>query len=435
MHGRNARWMITLGCVAAILEAAPALADTGAARAGDTAWMLTATALVLAMTLPGLSLFYGGLVRAKNALSLMTHCLAIAAVVSVLWVVCGYSLAFAPGGAAQAVIGGPGRLFMAGVDAGSLAGGLPEALFASFQLTFAVITPALAIGAVAERMRFAAVLAFAALWLLGVYVPVAHWVWGGGWLQGLGALDFAGGTVVHINAGVAGLVAAARLGRRRGWPVTPLPPHSLMLTMAGAGLLWVGWFGFNAGSALAADGNAAMAMGVTQAAAAAGALAWMALEWRRHRRPSALGLASGAIAGLVAITPAAGFVGFAGALAIGGAAGIAGLFAVDLLKPRLGIDDSLDAFFIHGVAGILGALLTAVFADAGLGGAGLAEGRGILDQLGIQALAVAATVAHDAVVTFGILLLLERVTGLRVARDVEIEGLDLAVHGERGWNL
>ncbi len=413
----------------------PAWAGEETASAGDTAWMLTATALVLAMTLPGLSLFYAGLVRVKNALSLMAQCFAIAAIVTVVWVVCGYSLAFTPGEAAPALIGGLSRAFLLGVDGHAMSGGIPEALFLTFQLTFAIITPALAIGSVAERMRFSALLWFAALWLLVVYVPIAHWVWGGGWLQAREALDFAGGTVVHINAGVAGLVAAWRLGPRRGWPVTAMPPHSLMLTMAGAGLLWVGWFGFNAGSALAADGSAAMALGVTQAATAAGALAWMVLEWRWHRRPSALGLASGAVAGLVAITPAAGFVGFAGALAIGTAAGLAGVLAVNLLKPRLGIDDSLDAFFIHGVAGVLGALLTGVFAAESLGGVGLPAGRGILDQLGVQALAVGATFVYDVLATGVIVILLDRLIGLRVSRDEEIEGLDLAIHGERAYDM
>ncbi len=418
-----------------LLAPAAAWAGEGGPAAGDIAWMLTATALVLAMTLPGLSLFYSGLVRAKNALSLMAQCFAIAAIVTVLWVACGYSLAFTTGGTASALIGDFSRAFLLGLDGRAMSGGIPEALFMTFQLTFAIITPALAIGSVAERMRFSALLWFTALWLLAVYVPIAHWVWGGGWLGSLGALDFAGGTVVHINAGVAGLVAAWRLGPRRGWPVTAMPPHSLMLTMAGAGLLWVGWFGFNAGSALAADANAAMALGVTQVASAAGALAWMVLEWQWHRRPSALGLASGAVAGLVAITPAAGFVGFAGALVIGALAGIAGVLAVNLLKPRLKIDDSLDAFFIHGIAGIVGALLTGVFAAGSLGGTGLPMGRGILDQLGIQALAVAATLVYDGIVTAVIVILLDRLIGLRVSREEEIEGLDLAIHGERAYDL
>ncbi len=433
--GRFVTALAFIGPIITLFAPAAAWAGNGDTSAGDTAWMLTATALVLAMTLPGLSLFYSGLVRAKNALSLMAQCFVIAAIVTVLWVVCGYSLAFTPGTVAPAVIGDLSRAFLLGVDGQAMSGGIPEALFLTFQLTFAIITPALAIGSVAERMRFSALLWFTALWLLLVYVPIAHWVWGGGWLQARDALDFAGGTVVHINAGVAGLVAAWRLGPRRGWPVTAMPPHSLMLTMTGAGLLWVGWFGFNAGSALAADGSAAMALGVTQAATAAGALAWMILEWRWHRRPSALGLASGAVAGLVAITPAAGFVGFAGALVIGAAAGVAGVLAVNLLKPRLRIDDSLDAFFIHGVAGILGALLTGVFAAESLGGVGLPAGRGILDQLGVQALAVAATLVYDGIVTGVIVILLDRTIGLRVGKDEEIEGLDLALHGERAYDL
>ncbi|WP_428099032.1 ammonium transporter [Candidatus Rariloculus sp.] len=400
---------------------------------GDTAWMLTATALVLFMTIPGLSLFYGGMVRAKNALSVMMQCFAITCLMTVLWVLYVYSLAF--GGDVGGVIGDLSKAFMAGVGVDVVSGTIPETVFSIFQLTFAVITPALIVGAFAERMKFSAMLWFMALWVTLVYAPIAHWVWGGGWLGELGVLDFAGGTVVHINAGIAGLVAAFVLGKRRGYPRTAMKPSNLVLTMVGAGMLWVGWFGFNAGSQLAADGTAGMAMAVTQVATAAAALTWMFLEWSSHGKPSALGLASGAVAGLVAITPASGFVGPMGALVIGAASGLLCYLAVVKAKHALGYDDSLDAFGVHGIGGIVGALLTGVFVDAGLGGAGLAEGMTIVSQVGRQFAGVAATIVWCGVVSFILLKVLDAVIGLRVTEEQEEEGLDLVLHDEQGYNL
>ncbi len=409
--------------------------EDGGLSAGDTAWMLVSTALVLLMTVPGLSLFYAGMVRAKNALSVMMQCFAITALVTVLWVSYGYSLAFSDGGALQAWIGGWSKSFMAGVLPDTLSGSIPESVFAMFQLTFAIITPALIVGGFAERMKFSAVLWFSALWVSLVYFPVAHWVWGGGWLGDLGALDFAGGTVVHINAGIAGLVAALVVGPRRGWPKTPMWPHSLMLTLTGEGSLWFGWFGFNAGSELAADGTAGMALAVTQVATAAAALTWMFAEWIVHGKPSALGIASGAVAGLVAITPASGFVGVSGALVIGTVAALVCYLAVTRLKPKLGYDDALDAFGVHAMGGIVGALLTGVFAAQALGGVGLADGVSITRQLGIQAIAVAVTIAYDAVLSYALLKLLDATIGLRVDAESETQGLDLVLHDERAYDL
>ncbi len=398
---------------------------------GDTAWMLTSTALVLFMTIPGLSLFYAGMVRAKNALSVMMQCFAICCLMTIIWVLYGYSLAFDSGG----FVGGLGKAFMAGVTVDSLSGTIPESVFAMFQLTFAVITPALIVGAFAERMKFSAVLWFMAIWVTVVYAPVCHWVWGGGWLGGLGVLDFAGGTVVHINAGVAGLVAAVVMGKRQGFPQSPMKPSNVVLTMVGAAMLWVGWFGFNAGSELAADGTAGMAMAVTQIATAAAALTWMFSEWISHGKPSALGLVSGAVAGLVAITPASGFVGPMGALVIGIVSGYGCYLAVVKAKRAFGYDDSLDAFGVHGVGGIIGALLTGVFVDAGLGGAGLAEGATIVSQVGLQAVGVIATILYCGIVSFIILKVLDSVIGLRVSQEEEQEGLDLVLHDEQGYNL
>lgn len=402
-------------------------------NSGDTAWMLTSTALVLFMTIPGLSLFYAGMVRAKNALSVMMQCFAITCLVTILWVVYLYSLAF--GDDMGGFVGGLGKLFMAGVTADSLSGTIPESVFSMFQLTFAVITPALIVGAFAERMKFSAMLWFMALWVTLVYAPVAHWVWGGGWLGEKGVLDFAGGTVVHINAGVAGLVAALVMGKRRGYPQQPMKPSNLVLTMVGAGMLWVGWFGFNAGSELAADGVAGMAMVVTQVATAAAALTWMFLEWMSHGKPSALGLVSGAVAGLVAITPASGFVGPMGALAIGIASGLVCYLAVVRLKRVFGYDDSLDAFGVHGVGGFVGAILTGVFVDAGLGGAGLAEGVGIGGQVVKQFIGAGATIVYCGLVSFVLLKIIDLVIGLRVSDEEEVEGLDLVLHDEMGYNL
>jgi Amt family ammonium transporter len=402
-------------------------------NAADTAWLLTATALVLFMTLPGLALFYAGLVRGKNVLSILSQCFAITCVVSLLWLVVGYSLAFADGGAAQGVIGGLSKVLLAGVDRDALTGTVPEALFAMFQLTFAVITPALVVGGFAERMRFSAVLWFTVLWLLLVYVPIAHWVWGGGWLARLGVLDYAGGIVVHINAGVAALVCAIVLGRRRGFPNVPMAPHSLPLAVAGAGMLWVGWFGFNAGSALAANESAAMALLVTHIGASAGALGWMGIEWQRFGKPSVLGVVTGMVAGLGTITPASGFVGPAGALVIGATAGVVCFFATHFVKRRLLIDDSLDVSPVHGVGGVLGTLLTGVFAATQLGGAGFTVQKSIAAQFGVQLLGVSAAIAWCALVTWIILKIVRALVGLRVSEEDEAQGLDIAVHGERGY--
>ncbi|MBD07985.1 MAG: ammonia channel protein [Gammaproteobacteria bacterium] len=399
---------------------------------GDTAWMLTSTALVLFMTIPGLSLFYAGMVRAKNALSVMMQCFTICCLMTVLWVLYLYSLAFSDG---SAFIGDLSMAFMSGVGVDSLSGTIPESVFSMFQLTFAIITPALIVGAFAERMKFSAMLWFMAIWVSVVYAPVCHWVWGGGWLGEMGVLDFAGGTVVHINAGIAGLVAAIVMGKRRGYPESPMKPSNLVLTMVGAAMLWVGWFGFNAGSQLAADGVAGMAMAVTQVATAAGALTWMFAEWKSHGKPSALGLVSGAVAGLVAITPASGFVGPMGALAIGIASGLGCYISVVKIKRTFGYDDSLDAFGVHGIGGIIGAVLTGVFVDAGLGGAGLADGVTMAAQVGKQFVGIVATIVYCGIVSFIILKVLDNVIGLRVSEQDEQEGLDLVLHDEQGYNM
>jgi ammonium transporter, Amt family len=409
-------------------DAAPA-ADTG-----DTAWIIAATALVLFMTLPGLALFYAGLVRAKNVLSILMQCFAITGVVSLLWLAVGYSLAFSDGGAAQPFIGSLDKAFMLGVGRDALTGTIPETVFFMFQMTFAIITPALVIGGFAERKRFSSVLGFTVLWLLLVYVPLAHWVWGGGWLAKLGVMDFAGGIVVHVSAGVSALVSALVLGKRRGFPQTAMTPHSLPLTVAGAGMLWVGWFGFNAGSALAANGSAGMAMLTTHMGASAGALAWMFIEWKKYGKPSMLGVVTGVVAGLGTITPASGFVGPLGAVAIGLTAGTVCFFATQLLKRKLEIDDSLDVSPVHGVGGVIGTLLTGVFAAVSLGGTGFPVQTSIGAQLGVQALGVVAAAAWCALLTWVILKLLNVVFGLRVSEEKETEGLDLAEHGERGYS-
>ncbi|MBF0307552.1 MAG: ammonium transporter [Alphaproteobacteria bacterium] len=395
---------------------------------GNTAWMLTATALVLLMTLPGLALFYAGMVRKKNILSMMMQSFALCGLITILWVAAGYSLAFSEG---NAFIGGLSKVMMRGIGIDALsAGNVPETVFVVFQMTFAIITPALITGAFAERMRFSAMLAFMGLWLFVVYVPVAHWVWGGGFLGGVGVLDYAGGTVVHINAGVAGLVAALVLGPRAGFGVDNLSPANLALAVIGASLLWVGWFGFNAGSAVAADGRAGMAMLVTQVAAAAAALSWMFAEWALRGKPSVLGVISGAVSGLVAITPASGFVGAGGAMAIGAVAGLVCLWGVTGLKRMLRYDDSLDCFGVHGLGGMVGALLTGVFAESAIGGAsGLIEGNAA--QLATQGWGVLVVTAYCAAATWALLKLIDLTIGLRVAPDLEREGLDLAIHGER----
>ncbi|HKJ83319.1 MAG TPA: ammonium transporter [Mariprofundaceae bacterium] len=413
---------------------APGMAVAGEAAkldSGDTAWMITATALVLLMTIPGLALFYGGMVRKKNVLSVLMQSIAVTALVSVLWVVAGYSLAFSGDGA---FVGNLAKGFFAGVGVDALSGTIPETVFATFQMTFAIITPVLVIGAFVERMKFSAVFLFLGIWVLAVYSPICHWVWGGGWLGSLGTLDFAGGTVVHINAGVAGLVAALVLGKRLGYPKEPMLPHNLTLTLVGASLLWVGWFGFNAGSELAADGTAGMAMLVTQVATAMAVLGWMFAEWIVFKKPSLLGACSGAVAGLVAITPASGFVGPIGALVIGLAAGVICFVAVAFIKKAMGYDDSLDAFGVHAVGGIVGALLTGIFAAKGLGGAGLADGVSIGGQLVVQAEAVLATIVYDAVMTFIILKVIDVIVGLRVSPDEEREGLDVTQHGEQVYD-
>ncbi|HHQ41342.1 MAG TPA: ammonium transporter [Chromatiales bacterium] len=413
---------------------APSLALADELNSGDTAWMLTATALVLMMTIPGLSLFYAGMVRSKNVLSVLMQCFAITGLMTVLWALYGYSVAF---GGEGAFWGGLDKAFLKGVTVESMSGTIPETVFMTFQMTFAIITPALIVGAFAERMKFSAMLWFMALWLTFVYAPIAHWVWGdGGWLGGRGILDFAGGTVVHINAGIAGLVAALVVGKRLGYPGTPMPPHNLGLTVVGASLLWVGWFGFNAGSELAADNTAGMAMAVTQIATAAAALAWMFSEWLSHGKPSVLGIASGAVAGLVAITPASGTAGPMGALVIGLAAGVGCFIAATKVKRALGYDDSLDVFGVHAVGGIIGAVLTGVFCAPSLGGAGFGEGiSSIGQQVGVQLLGVGATVVYTAVVSFILLKIVDVVIGLRVTEEQETEGLDLALHDERGYIL
>jgi ammonium transporter, Amt family len=401
---------------------------------GNTAWMITATALVLFMTLPGLALFYGGLVRTKNVLSVLMQCFSITALVTVLWVAVGYSLVFTPNPSPElnGFVGGLGKAFLAGVGRDALRGSIPETVFAMFQLTFAVITPALIIGAFAERLRFSAMLVFMTLWSLLVYVPVAHWMWGGGWLQQRGALDFAGGIVVHVSAGVAGLVTAVYVGKRRGYPHAPMPPHSLTLSVVGAGMLWMGWFGFNAGSACAADGQAGMAVAVTQISAATAALAWMLLEWRRNGRPSVLGIITGSVAGLATITPGSGYVGAGGALVIGLVAGVVCFLGATRLKQRFGYDDALDAFGVHGVGGLVGSVLTGAFAATSLGGS---EQLVVGHQLGVQALACAATAGWSAVMTWVAIKVADLACSARVDEDEEQVGLDLASHEERGYDF
>jgi len=408
---------------------------------GDTAWMLTSMALVLLMTVPGLALFYAGMVRSKNVLSVMMQCFAITSLVTVLWTLFGYSMAFDATGMTKGVtnlysfVGSLNKAFLHGVTVDSLTGTIPETVFMAFQMTFAIITPALIVGAFAERMKFSALLWFMGLWSLLVYSPIAHMVWGGAgsFLGDLGVLDFAGGTVVHINAGIAGLVACLVMGKRKGYPTTAMPPHNLGYTVIGASLLWVGWFGFNAGSAVAANGTAGMAMAVTQIATGTAALAWMFAEWLSHGKPSVLGIASGAVAGLVAITPASGFVGPMGAIAIGIAAGVICYLAASKLKRALGYDDSLDAFGVHAVGGIVGALLTGVFAAASLGGS--QANLNIGSQVWIQFEGVMATIIYCSILTFIILKVIDAVIGLRVSEEEETEGLDLSQHDERGYNL
>ena len=413
----------------------PVMAQADTLDSGDTAWILTSTALVLFMTLPGLALFYGGLVRAKNVLSVLMQCFVIACVVSVLWVIYGYSIAFGDGGSMNAWVGGFDNAFLANVTRDSLSGTLPESVFVMFQMTFAIITPALIVGGFAERMKFSSMLLFSIIWVSVVYFPVCHWVWGGGWLSEMGLLDFAGGTVVHITAGVAALVCALVMGNRNGFPSTPMMPHNMTMTVTGAGMLWVGWFGFNGGSAVAANGDAGMAMLVTHVSAACGAMTWATMEWIRYGRPSALGTVTGMVAGLGTITPASGFVGPMGALSIGVRAGIVCFFATAFIKQKLKIDDSLDVFPVHGVGGIIGTLFAGIFVSAGLGGVGYAEGMNMGSQLGVQLTGVIATIVFTAVATFVSLKIVDMLLGLRVTDEEETEGLDINQHDERGYIL
>jgi len=418
--------------------------DATAPDSGDTAWMLTSTALVLFMTIPGLALFYGGLVRVQNVLSVLMQCFALTGLITILWVICGYSLAFNTAGMEAgkitlgSFVGGLGTMFLRGVGVDSLSGTIPETVFITFQLTFAIITPALIAGAFAERMKFSAMLIFSILWSVIVYAPLCHMAWSGdGSLFGdiIGALDFAGGNVVHINAGIAALIAAILVGKRIGYGTTAMPPHSLTLTVVGASMLWVGWFGFNAGSAVAADGAAGMAMLVTQISTATAAVAWMFVEWAKHGKPSALGIVTGAVAGLVAITPASGSVGPIGALVIGAVSGVVCFWGATSLKAKLGYDDSLDAFGVHGIGGIVGALLTGVFVDTSLGGNGLAAGMTIGTQVWAQLLSIIITIAWSGILSFIILKIVDATVGLRVEEDDERMGLDLSQHNERGYNL
>tara|TARA_B110000971_G_scaffold78475_1_gene80561 strand:- start:1140 stop:2339 length:1200 start_codon:yes stop_codon:yes gene_type:complete len=399
---------------------------------------MTSTALVLFMTIPGLALFYGGLVRSKNVLSVLMQCFAVTCVASIIWFAVGYSLAFGDGGSMNAWIGNLDNVFLAKLGEDSMAGDIPESVFAMFQMTFAIITPALIVGAFAERMRFSAMLLFSALWLIAVYVPITHWVWGGGWLGEMGLLDFAGGTVVHITAGVGALVAALVLGNRKGFPQQAMPPHNLTMTVTGAGMLWVGWFGFNGGSALAANGDAGMAMLVTHISAAAGALAWMTMEWIKFGKPSVLGIVTGMVAGLGTITPASGFVGPGGALVIGFSAGIVCYYATQAIKQRWKIDDSLDVFPVHGVGGMLGTLYAGIFASDALGvfsGQGYNEGMNMISQVQVQLVGIAATFVYTGIVTFILLKLIDKVLVLRIDEESETSGLDLVEHNERGYDL
>ena len=398
----------------------------------NTAWILTSTALVLFMTLPGLALFYGGLVRSTNVLSVLMHCFAIACMASIIWLVAGYSIAFAEG---TPWVGGLQKAFLMGVGKDSLSGDLPETVFFMFQMTFAIITPALIVGAYPERIKFSAVMLFSGLWILIVYAPVTHWIWGGGWLGEMGVLDFAGGLVVHLTAGVSALVIVVVLGPRRGFPTELRPPHNPGMTMIGASMLWVGWFGFNAGSALAANGDAGMAMAVTHISAATGSLVWLCIEWVKFGKPSLVGIVTGMVAGLATITPASGFVGPMGALIIGLAGGLVCYYAVGLIKHKLKIDDSLDVFAVHGVGGAIGTLLVAFLVDTSFGGGGLAEGMTMGSQFGVQLTGLIAVLVWSLVASFILVKVVQALVGLRVSDDEELEGLDVTSHGETGYNL
>jgi Amt family ammonium transporter len=430
----NKLGLVALFCLVSLSTSALAQAPAAPPKidTANTAWMLTSAALVLFMTLPGLALFYAGLVRMKNVLSVLMQCFAITCVVTLAWFAVGYSIAFGDG---NAWWGGLGKSFFSGITVGTVKGTLPESVFAMYQMTFAIITPALVIGAYAERVRFGGMLLFSLLWLLIVYCPLAHWVWGDGWLMKRGIMDFAGGLVVHLNAGVAALVCALVLGRRRGFPETAMPPHNMTMCVTGAAMLWVGWFGFNAGSALAADGAAGMAMLVTHLAAATGAFVWMLCEWLRYGKPSVLGIVTGMVAGLGTITPASGFVGPIGALIIGGVAGVVCFFATNYMKRALNVDDSLDVFPVHGVGGLIGTLMTGIFVSATFNGIGYPEKVTMGDQLTTQFIGVVATALWSGILTWILIKLVDAIAGMRVANDEETEGLDTVLHNEKGYNL
>ncbi len=415
--------LVKIGAVS-VLGLMPEIASADELNGGNTAWILTSTALVLFMTLPGLSLFYAGLVRSKNVLTVLMQCFSIACLVSILWLLGAYSFIFTDGGALNGFIGGTEKILALGMGTADLSGDIPETVFFMFQMTFAIITPALIVGAFAERMKFSSMFWFSGLWLVLVYVPVCHWVWGGGWLAEMGVMDFAGGIVIHVNAGVAALVAAVVIGKRNGFPKIPMPPHNMTMVVAGAGMLWVGWFGFNAGSALTADGAAGMAMLVTHISAAAASLTWMFLEWKIHGKPSVLGIVTGMVAGLGTIT----------GLLIGISAGLICYYATQYIKTKLQIDDSLDVFSVHGVGGITGSLLTAVFAATEMGGLGLPEGVTVMSQITVQFIAIFATVIWSAFFTFVILKILDSTLGIRVTAEEEEQGLDVVLHDERGYD-
>ncbi len=430
---KNKLWLLVLSLVFFVLPTIALAEDV--LDSGDTSWLLTATALVLFMTIPGLSLFYAGLVRSKNVLSVLMQCFTITCLASLVWLVFGYSLAFSDGGSMNNWLGGFSNLFLGEVSRGSMSGTTPETVFVMFQMTFAIITPALIVGGFAERMKFTAMMWFSVLWLIVVYLPICHWVWGGGWLSQMGVLDFAGGLVVHITAGVGAIVAAMVLGNRKGFPKTAMPPHNLTMSVTGAGMLWVGWFGFNAGSAVAASSDAGMAMLVTHISAATASLVWMFAEWIKYSKPSVLGIVTGMVAGLGTITPASGYVGPIGALIIGASAGLICFIATNFIKRTLKIDDSLDVFPVHGVGGILGTILAGVFIAEQFGGAGLAEGMTIGSQVAVQVQGVLAVLIWTVVATYIILKVIQMIIGLRVDEQQETEGLDISQHEETGYNM
>lgn len=425
----------TLALLTGILFTWPAIAGADELNAADTAWILTASGLVLFMTVPGLALFYGGLVRTKNVLSILMQCFAITALVSILWLLGGYSLALSEGGSWQNLLGGFSKLSLSSLNADSVRGNLPETVFCMYHLTFAIFAPALIVGGVAERIKFSALLWFVGLWELLIYVPICHWIWGGGWLAQLGVMDFAGGIVVHISGGIAALIGAILVGSRRGFPRLPMPPHNLTMTATGAGILWVGWHGFSAGSALMANGAAGIAMLSTHMSAAAGSLAWMSIEWWRFGKPSGLGLITGMVAGLGMIAPSAGFVSPLGGLVIGAIAGSLCFFTLHWVKRRLAVDDTLDVFAIHGVGGIAGSLLTAIFATDTFGGIGTIADGGIGGQLKAQAIAVLSVLIWSGAISYAILKIIDKTLGLRVSAADETEGLDITLHNEQGYNL